>query len=130
MRILLFYIYAFLQLLCVGNLTYANTLSNNKVTNNKTLLHNSLTKNISEDQNIIFIDETDLDFEEEYQSNENTNIDFDREFLNKKHFYTNFWISDNNLFLSLNINVKPYKNKPVFLGYCCPFYFTKRILII
>jgi hypothetical protein len=128
MKVFLFSLYLFFQLLYFGNYTYGNTLDVIASRDSKKISQNSITKFISEDQNIIMIDDADFDLEEELQSVDNNN--FNNKLLLKKQNLINSWFSTDVHFSVLNYHNKFFKTLAIFIGYSCPFYFSQRVLKI
>jgi len=129
MRIVVFYVYLCLLLLCGGHAVYAGTHPNSSpYSSNRGLAKKQQIKLSKTDQDSSVIEETDLD-EESLSSHDAEDGGTDLFFTGKYNFSDNWYLTFSSLPI-LNYYNKRFNIIPPFRGQSSPIYIQQRVLRI
>lgn len=127
MRVLMFFVYLFLQLLGAGNNLHAST-NHNRISCNthQILVKKEQVKLLNADQAITILEDADLDLDEDYHSGDDVKTGaVTREYSTPDRWYLTFFPM-----LFLNEDHNHFKIFGPFCGDSSPIYIRQRVLRI
>ncbi len=131
MKTLVFFMYMFFLLLGGGQYFYASTSpSQNLKFYSSKFTQDKHSKLINEDLSTTLIEDTDVDVEEEYHSNEDFNTNLVNLFPLGRYSLLNTLYTSHSRQLLLNYYCTRFKISPVFFTSSSPIYITHRVLRI
>ena len=131
MKTLVFFMYMFFLLLGGGQYFYASTSpSQNLKFYSSKFTQDKHSKLINEDLSTTLIEDTDVDVEEEYHSNEDFNTNLGNLFPLGRYSLLNTLYTSHSRQLLLNYYCTRFKISPVFFTSSSPIYITHRVLRI
>ena len=131
MKKTIFFVLLFSNIFVFGNCCYANTFhSETQCVSNIYFSQNNQLSLTTDDQNIVIIEDSDLDLDEEYQSGYNVRTgNINKNFLEKNNLINSKFSKNFNL--SIPNNCCNFSKAHTFLlGNSYPIYITQRVLKI
>ena len=130
MRVITFMLYLGF-LLIGGSYSYAGTQSGNNVNLSlQNFAHKKHVKPTIEDQNVLVIEDSDVDFEDDFFANDNFNDNCNTNFLVGKYYLLHTMYSLNSKQFALFDCKKHCKTVPFLRVNWCPIYLSQKVLRI
>ncbi len=132
MKIIFYFVALCFLLLGVRSTSFASTheSKNSYASSFQYFSQKGQIKTINEDHNILLIEDTDLDLEEEYHVANCDKESPKTNFFIGKYILLNTLYSSNCQKFTSNFCVNRFKNVPHLSGNTCPIYITQRVLRI